>query len=237
MATASVLQPYDVNHFNKLPTIHEATASFNAKNGETFVNEVFKPLLLKHNLESVVGIGLLHTHFSLKHSEQCVEFNNISVPWDLPATASSENELHEGKILPCAWLITEGKKLMPYEFIFSPLGRDKTLNFSDARVLAFLDEFLCRLGEHGLSSTLALRLIPQRGEFGGLEVTEGRANIMLAPGQFNEEYLEGANETMWFFPQGENGDGKQANCKRQCAHCAHCRHPRPRPSFCRARPS
>jgi hypothetical protein len=257
MATTQILQPYDPSHFNTIPYLHEVSKSFQAKNGAEFVEKVFKPLILKHNLESQLGIGLLHRHFDLKGFEKLVELNNISTPW----AVKGEDHM-DGKILPCSWLISGGGKLMPYEFFFSPGPSDgepdgssgsssgsgnggaggsgsnpkprpvidsldltesgsggngggsgggdgggsggggsgggsgggfdpnvyKSLDLTESRVRAFLDEFLLAMEFHDLNGTLALRLFPGPSYAAGHEITHGRTNIVLTPEQASADY-------------------------------------------------
>ena len=213
MATAQILEPYDVHRFNTIPLLHDVSTSFQAKNGTEFVEKVFKPLVLKHKLESQLGIGLLHRHFDLEGFEKLVEFNNISSPWAIKA----ENHMR-GKVLPCSWLINSGK-LMPYEFFFAPGASeaeggqggdsgsgggsgggssggggsgsgsdprpviDKALDLTESKFRAFLDELLPAMESHKLNDTLALRLFPGPDYAGGHEITHGRTNITLTPGQ------------------------------------------------------
>lgn len=138
------------------------------------VDNIFKPLILRHNLEGVFGIGLLHRHFELNGREKLVEFNNIAIPWQ---HQTDEDEHSGGRILPCAWTVV-GDKLTPYEFYFEPLRRQ---SFDYDMVEAFLAEFLETLMATGLERTLCLRLFPGEGYVGGLEITEGRANVNFLP--------------------------------------------------------
>lgn len=160
--------------FNSTPNLNGSREASSTKNGSRFVNETFRNLVERHNLESVFGIGLLHRHFDLKNDEKLVEFNNISTPWH-----HQEGDVYTGgKIIPNAWLINDGK-LMPYEFYFSPLGRNKKIDL--AAVNNFLKEFIENAVAAKLDRTIALRAFPGVGYTGALEVTEGRANIDLKP--------------------------------------------------------
>jgi hypothetical protein len=176
---AEVLQPYSVTQFNKILDLHDASTVFHAKDGMKFVNDVFGPLVKKHGLEAKLGISIAHRHFSLKGSEKLVELNNIAVPWK---NQDGDDNHTGGNILPNAWLLVDGK-LMPYEFFFSPTGKEKTLDLTQEKFRAFLDQFVAAAKDSNLDDVVALRMFPYLGYKGGMELTEGRANIVLKPGQ------------------------------------------------------
>ncbi|KAF7506890.1 hypothetical protein GJ744_011131 [Endocarpon pusillum] len=192
-----ILQPYSVSEFNKIPDLYQGTTAFHAKDGMRFVNEVFGPLVLKHGLEAQLGITILHRHFDLKDPEKLVEFNNISLPWK----NQDQDDSHSGgKILPNAWLLNDGK-LMPYEFFFSPFNQVKSLDLTQDKVRAFLDEFVKAAKYSSLDGTVALKMFPGPGFRGGLEFSEDRANIVLKPGQYKLENSQAA-EVTWYFERG-----------------------------------
>ena len=173
---ATVLQPYSTYKYNTIPDLHTAQESFTAKSGMELINEFFKPMVEKYHLEGKLGVGLLHRHFNLEGSEKLVEFNNISLPWK----NQDGDNYSVGKILPNAWAVN-GDKLLPYEFYYSPLGRDSHFDFEATS--DFLSEFMQTISKSGLEQTICLRLFPHVGFTGALELTEGRANINLSPDQ------------------------------------------------------
>jgi hypothetical protein len=166
---AQVLHPYTPTVFNNIPSLHGSASAFKAKDGEDYITSVCQPLVQEHGLEPALGIGLPHPN------EKLVEINNISVPWLHPY----DNVEHSGgKILPNAWLLDSNSGLLlPYEFFFSPLGRDKSIDLDSLQ--PFLTEFSHSVKEAGLQDTLALGLFPHAGYQGGLEITEGRVNTNL----------------------------------------------------------
>lgn len=172
---AEVLQPYAADIFNTLPDLPTAKESFVSNGGLDLIDKVLKPLIEGFKLESKLGVGLLHRHFDLQASEKLVEFNNISFPWN-----SIIEEHSGGKILPSAWAVKDGS-LIPYEFYYSPLGRDSHFDFDTAE--PFVRRFMQAVRESNLEQTLSLRLFPGEEFSGALEITEGRANINLLPDQ------------------------------------------------------
>jgi hypothetical protein len=61
----------------------------------------------------------------LKSDRRLLPINNISLPWN----SDREDSHNGGKILPNAWAVRNGG-LLPYEFYFSPLGRDSGFDWS-----------------------------------------------------------------------------------------------------------
>ena len=177
---AEALQPFNVDLFNMINSLDSAKQAFKAKEGKKLVAEVFHKLLSKYHLESRLGVGLLHRHFDLAENEKLVEFNNVSVPWENVRT----DDYAGGKVLPSAWLV-EDEKLMPYEFYFSPCGKDAPFSFTGLE--EFLEELVTTIKEEGLEKMLALRMFPHYKDFtGNLEMTTGRAMINLAPGEVSQ---------------------------------------------------
>lgn len=115
---AEVLQPYNTDVFNTLPDVPTAEESFVSKGGPDLVDKVLTPMIDRYQLESKFGVGRLHRHFELENSEKLVDFNNIRLPWN-----SNGKDHSGGKILSSAWAVKDDG-LTPYEFYYSPLGRD-----------------------------------------------------------------------------------------------------------------
>jgi len=209
----SVLLPYSTSHFNNLPSLHGATTEFASKSGRAFFDDVFAPLVIKHGLESKVGLGLLHRHFRLKRAEKMVEFNDVSTPWTTTTTTSAESEEEEeedkggphehlgGEVLPCAWLL-RGGKFMPYEFFYSPMGcRRASVDLDGPDVRAFLAEFVDAAESAGVAGVVALRLYPEYADCNeALEMTQGRSYITLKRGQYLAPLADRDRfvTTMWF---------------------------------------
>ncbi|KAE8367094.1 hypothetical protein BDV27DRAFT_124462 [Aspergillus caelatus] len=104
-------KPYSISAFNSLPDLYHAQEGFKTNGGPELVNNVLRPLIVQHGLESTLGVGLLHRHFDLSDKEKLVEFNNVSTPWK-----NQQGDKHSGgRILPCAWMI-DGNGFVPYEF-------------------------------------------------------------------------------------------------------------------------
>lgn len=197
-----IMQPYAVNNFNDIADLQSSNASLSTRAGPDFVGTALKAVLLKHKVESVLSIGLLHRHLTLYGAEKAVEFNNVSTPWD---DVEDENaQINGGIIIPAAWLIVKSANgaplLMPYEFSFSPLGLDHGVDLSAPSFAPFMKDFVDTVMAAGTESVLVLRAFPHAGYSGGLELTQGHANIVLRPDQLpNQDWMKGGTETAWFF--------------------------------------
>ena len=172
---AGPLHPYSSDMFNELPDLPTAEESFVSKVGADLVDKILRPMIENYQLQGKFGVGLLHHHFELDGSEKLVESVNISLPWKV-----TSDEYSGGRIVPSAWAICKGG-LAPYNFYYSPLGRDSHFDFTTTK--AFVRQFVQATNDSDLEQTLSLRLFPGGGFTGALEVTEGRANINLLPDQ------------------------------------------------------
>ncbi|KAI5777190.1 hypothetical protein EDC01DRAFT_679817 [Geopyxis carbonaria] len=210
---AAILQPYSTHIFNTIPSLHDSATAFQTLDGQALVTSVFKPLIEKHSLEGVLGVGLLHRHFDLSGPEKLVEFNNVATPWK----HYHDGDQHTGgRIVPNGWMFTGDGKLMPFEFFFSPLGREAPVDLEQLQ--SFVEEFRQLVDANRLHGLVCLRLFPHAGYSGGLEITEGRTNINLTPGQIAAEDLENSTETMWFFDKEYNIKKYTCRCKPYSWH-------------------
>ena len=175
---ADIEAPYSPHLYNELPGIVPAYEEFQTKNGNGFVDNVVKPLITKYQLQSAFGVCLLHRHCDLEDGERMVEYNGVSVPW----ASGSADEPAEGGIYPAAWLINDGAKLVPYEFALEPFRTKDAIDFDSDAVKSFTNDFAAALKDAALENVVGLCVYPQ-GFRGGLEITKGRANIVLSPGE------------------------------------------------------
>jgi hypothetical protein len=84
MATAVL--PYSTQYYNFLPRIADAGSSL--KPAEialltTIIGQVF----VKHKVQKLFGIILLHNHFSLNENEILVKIGTVAVPWKTSSLA------------------------------------------------------------------------------------------------------------------------------------------------------
>jgi hypothetical protein len=180
MMASCVTIPYGVDLFNQLPGIDRCDKDFCKKNGVEFVDTIARKLVWKYGLAKVFGFGLLHRHFALGEDEKLVEHNNVTTPWDDSEKAKEHRK--GGTILPDAWIVTGDDSLMAYEFNFSPMNKRSDVDYESKDVQSFISDFTQAVQEAGLEKILGLRRWPEDFK-GGMERTEGRANVFFGPGE------------------------------------------------------
>ena len=77
--------------------------------------------------------------------------------------------------------VAEQKKWMPFEYKFDPPATDTDVDLNDDKYSGFLDELAKLLVHSKLDSCIGLKIWPGKGYEGGLEITNGKANILLRP--------------------------------------------------------
>jgi hypothetical protein len=137
-----------------------------------------RQLFLKHGVQERLGIALLHKHMEIESTERLVECRHTSSPWKVNDATSSVIDKYDGKILPRSFRLLEGN-FVPYEFEYSCTKSTTLQGETDYQFLKELSDMLVELGLHQL---LGLRDLDQREPELNVEVTEGKANIMIPRG-------------------------------------------------------
>ena len=206
MATQSttLTTPYSHDSFHQIQDIEDIKEQLNQKHGDAFVNTTLAPIFKKHDVEEVLGVGLVHRHFSISPNEKLVEFNNITSPWSGIKLGSNHSakipNSANGLVTETSWALDANDKWMPFEFSFDPHGTTTIVNLEDAKYQAFLQEYTTALQENGFDKVLGLTAWPGAGYTGGLEFCSGRGNIVLTPDQTTNEDGDANNiQTAWFW--------------------------------------
>lgn len=208
MATIEVATPCNAAMYNALPSLHDVKALFDLKGGESLIHAIFEPLIREYKLEKIVGVGLLHRHFDLYDNEMLVEFNDISTPWlATECNTSSTSSSAGGSVVPNGFYVSRGN-LVPYEFAFIPMSREREIDLDAPILLEFAGKFVRRIQDHGLENVVALRVLQNPDVDGLLEMTKGRANINLKTGQYSQELYSKASIAQWYF----GAEGKTFRC-------------------------
>lgn len=164
----------------------------------TTIGQVF----MKHEVQNLFGIILLHNHFSLDENEMLVNIGSVAVPWK---TTSLAEQLQDVK--GSAWRFTE-HGVAPYEFTY-----DATLLPDVSGFQPFLSELRVLLDCLGLTEKLGICAF--RGEdldsTTQVEFTQGRANITLPFDIAPEDGQIRSIEAVWqfdFSPESGTERGK-----------------------------
>ena len=108
MATAVL--SYNAQHYNSLPSI--ADAGTNLRPADiALLTSTIGPVFVKHDIQKLFGMTLLHNHFSLDADEILVNIGSVAVPWK---TSSLATQLHDVRVAhgasrSKAWLRTSSR--------------------------------------------------------------------------------------------------------------------------------
>lgn len=194
MATAVL--PYSAQHYNSLPNIADAGISLKPADIAlltTTIGEVF----VKHGVQKLFGITLLHNHFTLDTNEMLVNIGSVAVPWETPSLAEQLRDVKGS-----AWRFTE-QGLAPYEFAYDVNTRPDIGGFQP-----FLSELSALLDRLGLTGKLGICCFSREDldSTTQVEFTQGRANITLpfdiSPGDGPDRSIE----AVWQFDSSSGTD-------------------------------
>ncbi|KAL4961394.1 uncharacterized protein BDV14DRAFT_203844 [Aspergillus stella-maris] len=126
----------------------------------------------------------------MEASQRLVDFRNISTPWTVSENDDFVVPKYKGFIIPRTFRFFHGY-LTPFEFDFSSSSPPR----SDAD-REFLQELSVLLHQYGLENVFGVRSLDRYDSDLSVEVTEGKANIMISRGSVKESELI---EAFWVF--------------------------------------
>ncbi|AEO56662.1 hypothetical protein MYCTH_78828 [Thermothelomyces thermophilus ATCC 42464] len=198
---------YSPDAYNSLPSLRAASGQLKELDGESVVSGPIRQLFVSHGVHKRFGVVLLHKHLDIGPTERLVEYGHTSIPWEVGDTTSYVIDKYEGTIFPRSFRLMEGN-FVPYEFgYFHERPHPVFLGERDSQ---FLKEFGSFLAEHQLDGVLGLRDLDQRDSKLNVEVTEGKANIMMPRGSVPESELIPA---VWIFGLD---DDDRCHCREYC---------------------
>jgi hypothetical protein len=211
---APIIKPYSIDDYNHLATLIVAERAWQATPDYDKVVTDLGTVFVKHGLQNVFGMILLHNHFPLYEREKLVHFDTIALPVEGPALRKQD----------------EVKNLMPLNYRFMPdwdvyvregekhgtrLGVYEWCHSTEFRLPdprefpEFVDELQDVVLKHHVQELIGLvALRPKNvtmGAVAGLEFSLGRSNvtlpISLSPG-------EGKNvDASWVFEEVMDDEG------------------------------
>ena len=129
MATAVL--SYNAQHYNSLPSIADAGTNLKPED-IALLTLTIGQVFVKHKVQNLFGVILLHNHFSLDADEMLVNIGSVAVPWK---TSSLATQLRDVKA--SAWRFTE-QGVAPYEFAYDVASRP---DVRDLMLAAFSPSF------------------------------------------------------------------------------------------------
>ncbi|KAI0137609.1 hypothetical protein F4776DRAFT_622711 [Hypoxylon sp. NC0597] len=210
-------EEYSVSaHYNTLLDLFVAAEEFEKRELEKLVDTQIGNLFVEHEVQSILGLTLIHRHFSLNDGEKLVNYGAVAYPWDMSnATDEVAREIH-----PSSWRFTGPSTLAPYEFeyIAGPASPENPLD--KPKVQAFLDRLGALFQEHNVAHLLGVqRLDTVTNTETGLEFTAERANITLP---LKAAGPDGTNavDALWIFDKDVPTAPTEARvvkaCRKQC---------------------
>lgn len=193
---------YRPEAYDTLPSLFEAAAAFQAKGARKHLETDIRQLFLDFNVHQRYGVSLLHKHFSIEATQRLVDCHHTATPWTCGDRSTSTFEKYEGHIVPRSYRFYENGT-SPYEFAF----RAEASAPDDADFVRELGDLFEKLD---LANLLGLRVLGDRDSELKVEVTEGKASIMLAPGAVPDSELI---EALWIFGLD---DDDRCHCREVC---------------------
>ncbi|KAI0003449.1 hypothetical protein F4779DRAFT_621876 [Xylariaceae sp. FL0662B] len=188
MATAVL--PYSAQHYNSLPSIGDAGSNLKPEDIVLFTMTIGQ-VFVKHKVQKLFGIILLHNHFSLDENEILVNIGSVAVPWK---TSSLSEQLRD--VRGSAWRFTE-QGLAAYEFAYDVSSSQPDIS----GFRPFLSELRALLDRLGLMEKLGICVLTGKDldSTTQVEFTQGRANITLPFDIAPEDGPCRAIEAVWQF--------------------------------------
>ncbi|KAF5336444.1 hypothetical protein D9611_006606 [Ephemerocybe angulata] len=162
------------------------------------------------------GVCLLHKHFSIAPNERLVEFHHTATPWKFGmGKVASSVPHHDGFIIPRAYLTRTSESndpiATPYEFTYTydkptPITPSERAFFTACAALFAVYQLQGILGVCTLGNLEDTAKYP-------LEITEGKANIMIKGADTSKEDVI---EAVWRFAPEERGGAITRACVAMC---------------------
>ncbi len=185
------LLPYDVEQYNSLLPLWDASERLDAlpDRAEAF-GEIAK-VFMEHRVQDLLGVILLHNHFTMEPDQKLVALGNVATPWDANTASEALVEVNGSSFRFVNGAVT------PYEFAHGT----EELSMKGEQMQAFLAELHPMLVKWDLNSLLGVCVLPDISGPVGTEFTSGNANITL-PLDLNPD--AGSIEAMWHFSRAAN---------------------------------
>jgi hypothetical protein len=189
--------------YDSLPSLRLAGELFRKKNAAEQLLGPIRQLFLDRSLYHKYGISLLHKHFPIQATERLVDYHHVASPWMVGSQTALVVPRYEGAIVPRTFRFFGGRAI-PYEFSFSatipPMEEHE----------GFLQDVSNLLREHDLDEIFGVRLLDDHDPELSMEVTEGKANIMMPVGSLPDSAL---TEALWVFSPNED---QKCHCQERC---------------------
>ncbi|KAF4502843.1 hypothetical protein FAGAP_928 [Fusarium agapanthi] len=165
---------YDHRAVDAMADVDVAALRLQELNGFDHMKSCIRDVFMKHDVDKVFGVGLLHRHYDVAPNEKIIELGPVSSPW----VVGDDEVITGGAVLPHTWRVFNGE-LKPTEFKFVP---QRELSNVDRPVFpaAFVKELIGVLQETRLDEVLGVSLYEADDpDNETMEVTYGRSSIVI----------------------------------------------------------
>ncbi|KAI0202876.1 hypothetical protein F4808DRAFT_458583 [Astrocystis sublimbata] len=167
----------DIKTFNDLGTLSQANQVLQSRLavlGERRDLHELRDIFERYDIASVVGLSLLHKHFTIQKGEMVVEFGHVSTPWPVPPNG----RVAGGHVVPRSWRFID-RQLVPYEFGFNHPAQSE---YQECVLPpSFVQEVAAFLSDTDLEDVLGLCVIGTAELEGRIEMNRGRVNFTVPP--------------------------------------------------------
>jgi hypothetical protein len=199
----ALVEQYSSAFFNSTPELPDALRKHQIAGGNNWVHDTFGPIFRKHGVDKLLGIGLLHHHFSLEDDEFLTDVRGTSTPWKSQTGTR-----------PSVWAF-QNMRLTPLEFAMDDDDSSVAYPRWDCSDMKdFLMDLSTLFENHGVAGTYGLVRYPGDDFPGRVEMTVGRANVNLTPTQADKHDPASQSEAAWYFTD----DFRKRGCACNCFH-------------------
>jgi hypothetical protein len=218
-----MLQTQDISNitYNALPGVEAADAALSAIQ-RSFVLNRLGEVILRHGLEDVVGIRLLHIHNVIAENEFMLEFEETDAGGhECMSTVATDKAAISEPFYPNSWKL-ENERFVPLEYSLDP-----TVKLDESRVAslqAFVRDFAAELRLTNAQDILGpwiaprkfySRCMPKRGLLLETCDPQRRANIVRFAESLECDSLR-LVETTWVARRADAAAEGSQNCSTLC---------------------
>ncbi|MEY8201123.1 MAG: hypothetical protein RPS47_17935 [Colwellia sp.] len=186
----------DINssNFNKLPLFDQV------KDGSDDIKEKLVGIgdyIVKNELQSYIGVNLLHRHFKLDDNESLVKECRA----DKTAYLSPECRLSCDSAIPYLFKFNQSGH-MPLEYISVGSVESQRVEESLKRITPHFDNFKHILDNSGLTDSVGIYIRHHEilsNEFTWIETSSGNRGLIIQKHHYSDIDKYEANETNWYF--------------------------------------
>lgn len=188
----------------------------------TPIDIVHRAIFEQHDVQSRIGLTLLHHHFEIGPGEKVVEYGNVSTPWVVPDDNRIVGRLFTGFAVPRSWRFQDGN-LRPYEYGFNVEGE----NLYDTRELPprFVEDVKTFLEANGLDDTLGLCTMGTSNDarvektIGRVSITVPMETVVQTGPPLVRSHMNDYTEAVWSFDCIAGVESSVIKLARYCLWC------------------